>query len=80
MALVAPDGRWLGINPALCDIVGYGESELLAIDVRAIAHREDRDVDAIQIRDMLARRIDTYQVNKRFVRKDGRIVWTQMSG
>ncbi|HEX3846571.1 MAG TPA: EAL domain-containing protein [Steroidobacteraceae bacterium] len=80
MALVAPDGRWLGINPALCDIVGYVESELLATDVRSISHPEDRDVDAIQVRDMLDRRIESYQTNKRLVRKDGRVVWTQMSG
>jgi diguanylate cyclase (GGDEF)-like protein/PAS domain S-box-containing protein len=80
MALVAPDGRWLGINPALCDIVGYVESELLATDVRSISHPEDRDVDSILIRDMLDRKIETYQTNKRFVRKDGRVVWTQMSG
>jgi diguanylate cyclase (GGDEF)-like protein/PAS domain S-box-containing protein len=80
MALVAPDGRWLGINPALCEIVGYGENELLATDVQSITFPDDRDADATQVRDMLSRSIDTYQANKRFVRKDGRVVWTQLSG
>jgi diguanylate cyclase (GGDEF)-like protein/PAS domain S-box-containing protein len=80
MALVAPDGRWLGTNPALCDIVGYGESELLATDVQSITFPDDRDADAFQLRQMLDRAIDSYQTNKRYVRKDGRVVWTQLSG
>jgi len=79
-ALVAPDGRWLAVNPALCDIVGYSESELLATDVQSITYPDDRDADAAQVRRMLARTIDTYQANKRYVRKDGCVVWTQLSG
>jgi diguanylate cyclase (GGDEF)-like protein/PAS domain S-box-containing protein len=80
MALVAPDGRWLGTNPALCAIVGYGENELLATDVQSITYPDDRDADSVQVRQMLDRTIDTYQANKRYVRKDGRVVWTQLSG
>jgi diguanylate cyclase (GGDEF)-like protein/PAS domain S-box-containing protein len=80
MALVAPDGRWLGVNPALCDIVGYGENELLATDVQSITYPDDRGADAVQLRQMLDRAIETYQTDKRFVRKDGHVVWTQLSG
>jgi diguanylate cyclase (GGDEF)-like protein/PAS domain S-box-containing protein len=80
MALVAPDGRWLGINPALCAVVGYSEDELLATDVQSITYPDDREADTLQVRQMLDRAIDTYQSNKRYVRKDGRVVWTQLSG
>src|SRR5882672_9884093 len=80
IALVAPDGRWLGVNPALCEIVGYSETELLTSDVRSITHPDDLDADIIQVGQMLAREIETYQANKRYVRKDGRVVWTQLSG
>ncbi len=80
VALVAPDGRWLGVNPALCEIVGYGENELLATDVQSITFPDDRDADAVQLRQMLDRAIETYQTDKRFVRKDGYVVWTQLSG
>jgi diguanylate cyclase (GGDEF)-like protein/PAS domain S-box-containing protein len=79
-ALVAPDGRWLSVNPALCDIVGYTEAELLTADVQSITHPDDRDADAAEVAKILAREIDTYQTNKRYVRKDGRVVWTQLSG
>ncbi len=80
MALVAPDGRWLAVNPALCKIVGYRETELLASDVQSITFPEDRDVDAVHFRLVLERAMETYQTNKRYVRKDGRVVWTQSSG
>jgi len=78
-ALVSPDGRCLGVNPALCDIVGYSEAELLASDMLSLTYPDDREVDTAQVRAMLARTIATYQVNKRFVRKDGNVVWTQLS-
>jgi diguanylate cyclase (GGDEF)-like protein/PAS domain S-box-containing protein len=80
MALVAPDGRWLGVNPALCEIVGYGEAELLATDMISITYPDDRETDKPLVTEMVNRVIESYQTNKRFVRKDGRVVWTQLSG
>src|SRR3984885_5975221 len=80
MALVEPNGRWLSVNPALCDIVGYNENELLATDVPSITYPDDRDADAVQVRQMLEHKIEPYQANKRYVRKDGGVVWTQLSG
>jgi diguanylate cyclase (GGDEF)-like protein/PAS domain S-box-containing protein len=80
MALVGVDGRWLGVNPALCEIVGYSEVELLATDVISITYPDDRESDRQQITQMLARTLESYQSNKRFVRKDGVVVWTQLSG
>jgi CheY-like chemotaxis protein len=47
-ALVAPEGRWLSVNPALCEIVGYTESELLTGDVQAITHPDDRHLSGEQ--------------------------------
>lgn len=41
MALVAPEGRWLEVNPALCQIFGYSREELLATDFQTLTHRED---------------------------------------
>jgi diguanylate cyclase (GGDEF)-like protein/PAS domain S-box-containing protein len=79
-ALVAPDGRWLGVNPALCEIVGYSEAELLMGDMQSITYPDDLDADSAQVVQLLARKIESYQANKRYVRKDGRVVWTQLSG
>src|ERR1041385_6869258 len=42
MALAAPDGRWLKVNQALCDIVGYSEREMLGLTYRDITHPDDQ--------------------------------------
>ena len=71
MALVAPDGRCLRVNRSLCEIVGYTEAELLAVDFQTITHLE---ADLAHIRDMLAGTIHTYQVEKQYVHKRGHII------
>jgi PAS domain S-box-containing protein/diguanylate cyclase (GGDEF)-like protein len=75
MALVAPDGRWLEVNRALCQLTGYQREELLARDFQSITHPEDLPADLACVRRMLAREIDSYQLEKRYIRKDGGIVW-----
>ena len=42
MALVSPDGRWLKVNKALCQLLGYAEADLLANDMASITHPDDR--------------------------------------
>jgi PAS domain S-box-containing protein len=79
MALVAPDGRWLRVNRALCTIVGYSEAELLALDFQSITHPDDLDLDLDYVGRMLRREIETYQMAKRYVRKDGSLVWILLS-
>ncbi|MBW4496222.1 MAG: PAS domain S-box protein [Oscillatoria princeps RMCB-10] len=75
MALVGTDGRWLQVNRSLCEILGYSESELLAITFQDITHPEDVDVDLHYLRQALAGEISTYQVEKRYTHKLGRVVW-----
>ena len=75
MALVGLDGRWLLVNRALCAIVGYRESELLATTFQAITHREDLDADLAYVDRMLLGEIDHYEMEKRYIHKQGQIVW-----
>jgi PAS domain S-box-containing protein len=75
MALVGTDGRWLQVNRSLCEILGYSESELLAITFQDITHPEDVDVDLHYLRQALAGEISTYQIEKRYTHKKGRVVW-----
>lgn len=79
MALVAPDGRWLKVNRALCELTGYREEELLQLTFQDITHPDDLDTDLEYVRRMLDGRIQTYQMEKRYVRKEGRIVWVLLS-
>jgi PAS domain S-box-containing protein len=79
MALVAPDGHWLEVNPALCDLVGYSEQELLGGTFQGITHPDDLDADLEFVRQMLAGEIDTYQMDKRYFHRLGHIIWIRLS-
>ncbi|MDB5296260.1 MAG: uncharacterized protein JWO31_2243 [Phycisphaerales bacterium] len=79
MALVAPDGRWIKVNRAVCDIVGYSEAELLATSFQAITHPDDLEADLSQVRRLLAGEVQCYHLPKRYFHKDGRVVWVLLS-
>jgi diguanylate cyclase (GGDEF)-like protein/PAS domain S-box-containing protein len=79
MALVHPDGRWIEANAALCSIVGYTQDELLERSFQDITHPEDLDTDLANVEQMLAGEIEFYQMEKRYIHKDGRVVWVLLS-
>lgn len=79
MALVAPTGRLLRVNAALSEILGYSESELLAVDFQTITHPDDLNADLGRVQALLAGEIPNYQMEKRYLRKDGGIVWALLS-
>jgi PAS domain S-box-containing protein len=79
MALVAPDGRWLRVNQHLCQIIGYSEAELLELSFQQVTHPDDVSIDYDNVRRMCAGEFRTFQREKRYVRKDGRIVWIDLS-
>lgn len=80
MALVALDGRFLQVNRALCELVGYTEQEMLGKSSQDIVHPDDL-ADALEIHKRLsAGDLDTYQLEQRYVRKDGRFVWILLTG
>ncbi|MEB3100674.1 PAS domain-containing sensor histidine kinase [Ferviditalea candida] len=79
MALVSPDGRWLKVNRALCCIVGYSEEELLQMSFQTITHPDDLDRDLNFVRQMMNDELETYQVEKRYFHKSGRVVWVLLS-
>ena len=76
MALLATDGRWLNVNRALCRMTGYAEDELLATTSKSLTHPDDQAADQANMSRMLLREIDRYQLEKRYIRKDGGIVWS----
>jgi PAS domain S-box-containing protein len=80
MALVALDGRLVRVNRALCEIVGYAKDELERLTFQDITHPEDLAID-VELADQLARgEIPRYQLEKRYIRNDGAIVTSMLSG
>jgi two-component system sensor histidine kinase EvgS len=79
MALISPEGRWLRVNPAICSMLGYTEAELRAITFQDITYPEDLDADLDQVRRMLAGEIETYSMEKRYLHRQGSIVWALLT-
>ncbi len=79
IARVAPDGRWLEVNQRLCDIVGYAHEELMTKTFGDITHPDDLESDWNQARRLLAGEIENYSMEKRYYRKDGSVVWVNLS-
>ena len=79
MAHVAPDGRWLRINGKLAEITGYRREELLERTFQDITHPDDLEKDLEHVRRMMVGEIDGYSMHKRYVRKDGRRVWVEIT-
>jgi diguanylate cyclase (GGDEF)-like protein/PAS domain S-box-containing protein len=79
MALIAPDGRWLKVNQALCGIVGYSEQEMLGLTYHKITHPDDLAMISAHATKLLAGEIATYEVEKRYVHKLGHNVYVFLS-
>jgi two-component system sensor histidine kinase UhpB len=79
MALVAPDGRWLRVNQALCDMVGYSSDELLATNFQALTHADDLNAQVDLFREMLAGRRSHFHMEKRYYHKDRHVIWAMLS-
>lgn len=76
----AENRRLLRVNPALCAMTGYSESELLTMTVDELNHPEDRDRDLKLYQRLGGGKTGDYQSEKRYVRKDGGIVWVNVTG
>jgi PAS domain S-box-containing protein len=78
-AQVGIDGRWLRVNRRLAEIVGYEPDELLETTFQDITHPDDLEGDLAQVRRLLAGELQTYTLEKRYLRKDGPVVWVNLT-
>lgn len=77
--LADPDGRWLYVNRALCDMLGYSETALLAADPDDIVRDPDPAVEEAQRAALLAGRIRSYRRESAFLHVDRHVVSTQVT-
>jgi PAS domain S-box-containing protein len=74
----APDGHWLQVNDKLCDIVGYTRAELRQLTFQDITYPDDLPLDLEHLQKMRADLLDRYSAEKRYIRKDGSLVWVNL--
>ncbi|MGF1472428.1 MAG: diguanylate cyclase domain-containing protein [Rubrobacteraceae bacterium] len=79
VAIVGLDGRWLKVNRALCETVGYSEQEFTTKTLLEIAHPEDQEECCRQLERTLRGEFRTYQMEKRYFHKLGHVVWILLS-
>jgi PAS domain S-box-containing protein len=79
MAHVAPDGRWVRVNQKFCEIVGYTQDELRRLTFAEITHPADLPGDLALAAKLASGEIDNFSVEKRYIGKDGRSVWVNLT-
>lgn len=79
-AIVGLDHQLLRVNRVLCEITGYSQAELLGYDTISITHPDDRAADLQPVAALLSGEINQYTLVKRYLRKDGALVWARVSG
>lgn len=79
MAMLDFKGQFLQVNKALSDILGYSEEELLGFSFDAITHPQDTMQHTHLVRDVLKGRRHNYQLEKRYIHKEGHVVWVHLS-
>jgi PAS domain S-box-containing protein len=79
IAHIGLGGAWLRVNQRLCDIVGYTSEELLQKTFQDITHPDDLDSDLSYVRQVVTGEIQTYSMEKRYIRKDRSLVWINLT-
>jgi PAS domain S-box-containing protein len=72
---IAPDGRFLRVNEAICAITGFSREHLLSNTLFTHTHPDDAEPDRQAFRKQVAGELNFYSVEKRFIRRDGRVIW-----
>jgi PAS domain S-box-containing protein len=79
MAIVGLKGNWVRVNESLCKIIGYSEEELLKLTFQELSHPDDLNSDLKLLQELYQKKIESYQMEKRYFHKDGRTIWVQLS-
>jgi PAS domain S-box-containing protein len=76
----SPDGKWLRVNRTFARIVGYSPDELVSKSVQDITHPDDLEFSLAQVERLRSGKADSYEMEKRYLRKDGTPVWVHITG
>ena len=76
---ISPDGRFIRVNQQFCEMLHYTKEELLGLTLKQISHPEDANVTDEDIARLHAGEIDSFQAEKRYLRKDGTTLWARVT-
>lgn len=73
------EGRFEQVNQKYCEITGYSKEDMLARTFQDITYPDDLQKDLDNMTELLSGRIDSFRMEKRYIRKDGLIVWVNLT-
>ncbi|MCK5238243.1 MAG: PAS domain S-box protein, partial [Candidatus Thorarchaeota archaeon] len=79
MTIVSPDDELLETNPAMLKMLGYSAEEMVELIVSDFSHPEDMEEDSRLAKEATESGTDAYQIEKRYFRKDGNMVWGKLT-
>ena len=79
MAMLSAEREWIEINHRICQMLGYSEQELMGRKWADLVHPDNLPGDEIHFQQMLGGVVRGYVADQRFVRKDGKILYTSLS-
>jgi PAS domain S-box-containing protein len=79
LALVGRDFRFVKVNSALCQMVGYDEAQLTGMSFVDITHPDDVRSDVELADRLFEREIPFYRIQKRYVKKNGELIWINLT-
>lgn len=79
MSIVSLEGKWIRVNHALTKITGYTEDELLTTNFQTLTYPKDLDTDLSYTQELVEGKRDSFEMEKRYVHKSGKIVWVLLS-
>ncbi|MCX2942794.1 diguanylate cyclase [Rahnella perminowiae] len=79
MTLVSPEGKLLQVNKALCQLLGYEAEYLTTLTFQEITYHDDLGKDLMLLQQLLNDEIQSYTLEKRYMRRSGEIIWTLLA-
>jgi PAS domain S-box-containing protein len=79
MTMAAPDGSFIKVNNSFCKLTGYSEKELSGMSFQHLTYPGDLDSSLKGKDDLNDGKIESFRIEKRYLRKDGKIIWVNIS-
>src|SRR2546423_5422245 len=73
------DEDWMSVNQRFCEITGYSREEILQLNVEDLTHPGDVERSLDFIRRIRAGELPEYRIEKRYIRKDGKVIWINLT-